>query len=113
MITLAAEYYVYRSGDGGHTWRQVKFYSGGASFGSLRYVNGTVGWMVVRLSLLLRTADAGRTWHRVAFTGLGTSAVPVTAYVLNEDSGTVTPIRVATNKALKPVKAGNRLSPLP
>ena len=32
--------------------------------------------------------------------------VPVTAYVANQDSGTVSPIRIAANTALKPIKVG-------
>jgi len=31
----------------------------------------------------------------------------VTAYVASEEPGTVTPIRIATNKAGKPIKAGS------
>jgi photosystem II stability/assembly factor-like uncharacterized protein len=69
VITLAAEYFLYRSADGGKTWKTVLFYSGGATWSSLSYVNGTVGSVVVSGGgqRLLRTTDAGLTWHRIAF----------------------------------------------
>jgi photosystem II stability/assembly factor-like uncharacterized protein len=69
VITLAAEYFLYRSADGGKTWKTVLFYSGGATWSSLSYVNGMVGSVVVSSGdqWLLRTTDVGLTWHRIAF----------------------------------------------
>ena len=69
VITLAAEYFLYRSADGGKTWKTVLFYSGGAIWSSLSYVSRTVGSAVVSSGghWLLRTTDAGLTWHRIAF----------------------------------------------
>ena len=68
VITLAAEYFLYRSADGGKTWKTVLFYDGGATWSSLSYVSGTVGSVVVSsVQWLLRTTDAGLTWHRIAF----------------------------------------------
>ena len=69
VITLAAEYFLYRSADGGKTWKTVLFYDGGATWSSLSYVSGTVGSVVVSSGgqWLLRTTDAGLTWHRIAF----------------------------------------------
>lgn len=67
VITLAPEYFLYRSADGGKTWKQVL---SGTAWNSLSYVSRTVGWVVLSSGghgQLLRTTDAGRTWHRVAF----------------------------------------------
>jgi hypothetical protein len=69
VITLAAEYFLYRSADGGKTWKTVLFYGGGAAWSSLSYVSRMVGSVVVSSGgqWLLRTTDAGLTWHRIAF----------------------------------------------
>ena len=69
VITLAAEYFLYRSADGGKTWKTVLFYDGGATWSSLSYVSGTVGSVVVSSGgqWLLRTTDVGLTWHQIAF----------------------------------------------
>ena len=69
VITLAAEYFLYRSADGGKTWKTVLFYGGGATWSSLSYVSGTVGSVVVSSGgqWLLRTTDAGLTWHQIGF----------------------------------------------
>jgi photosystem II stability/assembly factor-like uncharacterized protein len=78
VITLAAEYFLYRSADGGKTWKTVLFYSGGATWSSLSYVSGTVGSVVVSSGgqWLLRTTDVGLTWHRIAFCGRSRSSRP-------------------------------------
>lgn len=112
VITLASEYSLDRSADGGKTW-SAKYVGigGGAPWNSLSYVSRTVGWAEVGeppYSGLLRTRDAGRTWHQVRFTGL---ADPVTACVVSYGSGTITPISATTSKALRPSRSG--ASPLP
>ncbi len=69
VVSLAAEYFLYRSADGGNTWKQILFYGGGAVWHSLSYASRTVGWVVVASGdQLLRTTDAGLTWHQVRFT---------------------------------------------
>ena len=50
-----------------------------------------------------RQADQGR---RSGPTAIAITPDGKTAYVANLDSGTVTPIRTATNTALPPIKAG-------
>ena len=107
VITLAAEYSIDRSADGGKTW-SAKYVGigGGAPWNSLAYVSRTAGWAEVGsppYSGLLRTTDAGRTWHQVRFVGLHE---PVTAYVANSGSGTVTAISTATSRVLKTIKVG-------
>jgi photosystem II stability/assembly factor-like uncharacterized protein len=68
VIVLADSFFLYRSADGGKSWTQVRFETGGAIWRSLSFVTPTVGWVVLASRVqLLRTTDAGRTWHRVAF----------------------------------------------
>jgi photosystem II stability/assembly factor-like uncharacterized protein len=64
VILVAASYLLYRSGDGGKSWKTVYLNSSGA-WSYLAYVSPTVGWTVT--SALLRTVDQGRTWHAVRF----------------------------------------------
>lgn len=60
--------YLDRSGDGGKTWTQVEYPSGG-TWQSVSYVSRTVGWAVLGMQFrtysgrLLRTTDAGITWR--------------------------------------------------
>ena len=68
VIILADSFFLYRSADGGKTWKQVWFETGGADWRSLSFVTPTAGWVVLASRAhLLRTTDASRTWHRVAF----------------------------------------------
>jgi len=60
--------------------------------------------MVLAASGLAAASAAGAAPRGLALTG---STVPVTAYVANRFDSTVTPVRAATNTALKPVKVGN------
>jgi photosystem II stability/assembly factor-like uncharacterized protein len=65
LITLATEYAVDRSANGGKTWKTVLFNGSGASLTSLAFVTNTVGWAVEpegANSRLMRTTDAGATW---------------------------------------------------
>jgi photosystem II stability/assembly factor-like uncharacterized protein len=105
VITMGTEFALDRSADGGKTWKEILNYGGGAMWSSLSFASRTAGWAIVTSGSrqLLRTTDAGRTWHQVRFTS---PAHPVTAYVNHDDSGPATPIRTATNTALKPIKAG-------
>jgi YVTN family beta-propeller protein len=52
------------------------------------------------------TTDAASTARHASIPRLATSLHPVTAYVINTGSGTVTPIRAATGKVLKAIKVG-------
>lgn len=68
LITLATEYAVDHSADGGKTWKQVLFNGGGASLTSVAFVSATVGWAVEpggAKSRLMRTTNAGATWQPV------------------------------------------------
>jgi YVTN family beta-propeller protein len=105
VITLGTVFSLDRSADGGKTWKQALSYSSGATWNSLSFVSRTTGWAVVTSvsGQLLRTIDAGRTWHQIRFTR---PPDPVTAYVVNAGSGTVTPIRAATGKPLKAIRVG-------
>ena len=108
VITLATEYFLDRSAHGGKTWTTRYYPTGGAPWNSLSYVSGTAGWAEFGVppgSGLLRTTDAGITWHQVSFPA--SAARPVTAYVVNGSSGTVTPIRNATKTAGKAIKVGS------
>jgi hypothetical protein len=73
VITLADEYFVYRSADGGKTWKTVLVNLSGGSWMSLSFVSKTAGWAVQNGTStgpghqLLRTSNAGATWHRVRF----------------------------------------------
>jgi photosystem II stability/assembly factor-like uncharacterized protein len=70
VITLATEYFLDRSANGGKTWTTKYYDSGGAPWNSLSYVSGTAGWAefgVPPYGGLLRTMDAGLTWHKVGF----------------------------------------------
>jgi YVTN family beta-propeller protein len=107
LITLATEYAVDHSANGGKTWKQVLFNGGGASLTSLSFLNVTVGWAVEPEGLntrLMQTTNAGATWHQVPIPAA--PARPVTAYVADSGNGTVTPINTATGKAGKPIQVG-------
>lgn len=107
LITLATEYAVDHSADGGKTWKQVLFNSGGASLTSLAFVSAAVGWAVFPQgvkSQLMRTTDAGVAWHQVPIAAAPPH--PVTAYVVNYRSNTVTPFLTATSTTLKAIKVG-------
>lgn len=68
VITLATEFTLDRSANGGQTWTRVFLASGGTSWSPVSYLSPDVGWAVaVQPGLLLRTADAGATWHKVSF----------------------------------------------
>ena len=72
VITLATEFFMDRSANGGKTWKTVIDDGGGTSWSSLSYVSRNVGWVVddpifTAYNALLRTSDAGATWHKVRF----------------------------------------------
>jgi hypothetical protein len=75
VITLAASDgngVLYRSADGGRSWRPTFTVIGGTSWNSLSYVSSTAGWVMtgepaVGRSRLLRTSDGGASWHQVRF----------------------------------------------
>lgn len=73
VITLADEYFVYRSADSGRSWKVILVNTGGGSWSSLAYVSKTVGWAVQNGTStgpereLLRTSDSGATWQKVSF----------------------------------------------
>jgi len=103
VITLASEFFLDRSGDGGKTWPAKAADGGGASWNYLSYLSRTAGWAEYGSAPyggLLRTTNAGVTWDQVSF---ARPARPVTAYV---EPG-VTPINTVTNTAGKPIKVGN------
>ena len=106
VITLGTEFFLDRSADGGKTWTTKYHDTGGAPWNYLSYLSRTAGWAEFGSppnSGLLRTTDAGRTWHQVRF---ARPPHPVTAYVVNAGSGTVTPINTATGKPLKAIRVG-------
>ena len=103
VITLATQVSLGRSANGGKTWTQDFSVPGGTSWSPLTYISRNMGWVVcIQLGQLLRTTDAGATWHQVSTRPR--PAHPVTAYVADGRSGTVTPINTATNKAGKAIK---------
>jgi hyaluronoglucosaminidase len=61
--------------------------------------------IVLAATWLAGAAAAGRTTRAPV---LAASAVPMTAYVVSYGSATVTPIRVATNRALRTIRVGVR-----
>ena len=70
VITLATEYFLDRSANGGKTWTTNYYNTGGSPWNSLSYVSGTAGWAEFGVppdGELLRTMDAGLTWHKVGF----------------------------------------------
>jgi hypothetical protein len=77
VITIAASGgngVLYRSANGGKSWKGVFTVIGGASWSSLSFVSRNVGWLVVNKPTtaapgteLLRTSDAGATWRKVGF----------------------------------------------
>jgi photosystem II stability/assembly factor-like uncharacterized protein len=74
VITLVAgDWDVYRSADGGKTWKGIAFSTSGETWHSLSYVSKTAGWAVQDWTPagpgteLLRTSDAGAAWHKVSF----------------------------------------------
>ena len=68
VITLATEFTLDRSANGGKTWTRVFPDAGGTSWSPVSYLSPNVGWAVaVQPGLLLRTTDAGATWHKVSF----------------------------------------------
>lgn len=72
-VSVGAPSWIWRSPDGGKTWKRVAFFRRGGGWTSLSYVSPSVGLIVLYLpgaritGQLLRTSDAGRTWHRVLF----------------------------------------------
>ena len=111
VITLATEFTLDRTANGGKTWTQDFVAPGGTSWSPVSYLSRNVGWALAVQPghpLLLRTTDAGATWHQVSIQAR--SAHPVTAYVVNMgmcDGGhTVTPIDTATNTALRAINVG-------
>jgi YVTN family beta-propeller protein len=106
VITLGTEFFLDRSADGGKTWTTKYHDTGGAPWNYLSYLSRTAGWAEFGSppgSGILRTTNAGLTWHQVRF---ATPPHPVTAYVVNAGSGTVTPINTATGKPLKAIRVG-------
>ena len=70
VITLASEFFLDRSGDGGKTWTAKAADPGGASWNYLSYLSRTAGWAEYGSApdgWLLRTTNAGVTWHQVSF----------------------------------------------
>ena len=77
VITLAAASgasLLDRSADGGKTWTQATYNTGGAPWASLSYVSPATGWVVLSglplpgsRNVLLRTTDTGQTWHPIHY----------------------------------------------
>jgi YVTN family beta-propeller protein len=107
VITLGTESSLARSADGGRTWKHTYVDNGGEPWNYLAYPSQTTGWAEYGKAeygaALWKTTDTGRTWHQVRFTS---PPHPVTAYVVNAGSGTVTPINTATGKPLKAIRVG-------
>lgn len=56
---------IFRSTNGGQTWKPVAHPRGGSWFGSVRFVPGTqTGWTVGEGGKILRSTDGGATWTR-------------------------------------------------
>ncbi len=77
VITMSAASgatYLYQSGNGGKTWRQLTWFDGGLEFRDLAYASATTGYVihfdggpVIAYSLgLMKTINAGKTWTKVA-----------------------------------------------
>ena len=70
VITLATEFTLDRSANGGKTWTRDLFAPAGTSWSPVSYLSPDVGWAVAvqpTSGQLLRTTDAGATWHTVSF----------------------------------------------
>ena len=70
VITLATEFFLDRSADGGKTWTTKYHNTGGAPWNSLSYASRTAGWAEFDAPARQRApADDGRrpTWHQVRF----------------------------------------------
>ena len=70
VITLATEFTLDGSANGGQTWTRDLFAPAGSSWSPVSYLSPNVGWAVAvqpTSGQLLRTTDAGATWHKVSF----------------------------------------------
>jgi photosystem II stability/assembly factor-like uncharacterized protein len=76
VITLTASSgasYLYRSADGGKTWRMATYLDGGLGFRDLAYASATTGYLVhyggspaiVYGKGLMKTANAGASWRTI------------------------------------------------
>jgi photosystem II stability/assembly factor-like uncharacterized protein len=65
-IMLAASYALYRTADGGRTWKAITSYNPTGVWTYLAYLSTKVGW-AANGTQLLRTSNQGRTWHAVRF----------------------------------------------
>jgi YVTN family beta-propeller protein len=101
------------SGNGGRTWHTALELGGAGNndWNDFGFTTATQGVALEGMAgetnrlvpgHLYMTRNSGRSWLRVHF-----RAQPLTAYVTNYMSGTVTPIRVATGKAGKAISVGS------
>ncbi len=73
MASASGASYLYRSANGGQTWRTTTFFDGGLNYRDLAYVSGTTGYAVhynggpvIANGLgLLKTVNTGWTWTTV------------------------------------------------
>jgi photosystem II stability/assembly factor-like uncharacterized protein len=76
VITLTATSgasYLYRSADGGKTWRMATYFDGGLGFRDLAYASATTGYLIhnnggpviANGKGLMKTTDAGASWRTI------------------------------------------------
>jgi photosystem II stability/assembly factor-like uncharacterized protein len=76
LITLTATSgasYLYRSADGGMTWRMATYFDGGLGFRDLAYASATTGYLIhynggpviANGKGLMKTANAGASWRTI------------------------------------------------